>query len=198
MKDAQQVAVGSAIIKLMTGVLYRTTHEAEWQTLDRHGAEVRDHFATIGVEVVVDDVEGYAFLRTRQTNDDEQSLPRLVRRRALTYNVSLLLLLLRGRLAEFESGDADGKLVLERDQIVEMLRIFLADSTNEARVIDQVDRTIKQVADLGFLQELKGGGAWEVRRILKAYVDAETMSDFATALNTYAEQHTATEEGNNE
>lgn len=186
MNDPDAYEVGATIIKLMNGVMYRETHENEWHSLGRHLADVRDHFARIGIDVVVDEAEGYAFLRSTPTAEGETPLPRLVRRRALTYNVSLLLLLLRGRLAEFEAGDAEGKLVLERDQIVEMLRVFLADSTNEARVIDQVDKTIRQVADLGFLQELRNTqGAWEVRRIIKAYVDAETMSDFAARLEQY-------------
>ena len=58
MSDAH--AIGSAIIRLMQGVIYRELDEDTWLTLDRSGAGVRDHFATIGVEVVVDDAEGYA------------------------------------------------------------------------------------------------------------------------------------------
>ena len=108
-------------------------------------------------------------------------------RRTLTYNVSLLLVLLRKRLVEFESAGGEGKLVLDRDQIVEMLRLFLAESTNEARVIDQADSTIRRAAELGFLRPLRGRtDQWEVRRILKAYVDAQTLSDFAGKLADYA------------
>src|SRR5699024_5118117 len=84
----------------------------------------------------------------------------------------------------------EGKLVLEREHIVEMLRVFLPATTNDARVIDQVDRTITQARNFGFLIQLLGSnghpGAWEVRRIIKAYVDAETMSDFASRLDTSA------------
>lgn len=77
--------------------------------------------------------------------------------------------------------------MLNRDQIVTMLRLFLADSSNEARVIDTVDATIRRAADLGFLRQLRGqADHWEVRRILKAYVDAQTMSDFAAKLADYA------------
>lgn len=180
-------AQGSAIIRLMLGVVYRESDEDTWLTLERHGADVRDHFAAIGVDVVVDDVEGYAYLRSRPDADGAEPLPRLVRRRALTYNVSLLLVLLRKRLVEFETSGSEGKLVLSRDQMVEMLRLFLADSTNEARVADTADATVKRAADLGFLRQLRGqSDQWEVRRILKAYVDAQTLSDFAGKLQEYA------------
>ena len=180
-------AVASATIRLMQGVVYRESDEDTWLTLERSGAGVRDHFATIGVDVVVDDAEGYAYLRSRPEEDGDEALPRLVRRRALTYNVSLLLVLLRKRLVEFETAGGDGRLVLTTDQIVEMLRLFQAGSTNDARVVDQAETTIKKAVELGFLRQLRGqSDHWELRRILKAYVDAQTLSDFAVKLREYA------------
>jgi hypothetical protein len=180
-------ATASAIIRLMQGVVYRDSDEDTWLTLERLGAGVRDHFARIGVDVVVDDAEGYAYLRSRPSEDGDEALPRLVRRRALTYNVSLLLVLLRKRLVEFETTGGEGRLVLTTDQLVEMLRLFQAASTNDARVVDQVETTIKKAAELGFLRQLRGQrDHWEVRRILKAYVDAQTLSDFAAKLREYA------------
>ena len=115
---SNEYAVASAIIRLMQGVVYRESDEETWLTLERLGAGVRDHFATIGIDVVVDDAEGFAYLRSRSGEDGDEALPRLVRRRALTYNVSLLLVLLRKRLVEFETAGGDGRLVLTTDQIV--------------------------------------------------------------------------------
>ena len=180
-------AVASAIIRLMQGVVYRESDEDTWLTLERLGAGVRDHFATIGIDVIVDDAEGFGYLRSRPEEDGDEVLPRLVRRRALTYNVSLLLVLLRKRLVEFETAGGDSRLVLTTDQIVEMLRLFQAESTNDARVVDQAEMTINKARELGFLRQLRGqSDHWEVRRILKAYVDAQTLSDFATKLIEYA------------
>jgi len=180
-------SIASAIIRLMQGVVYQESDEDTWLTLERAGAGVRDHFAIIGVDVVFDDVEGYAYLRSRAEADGDEALPRLVRRRALTYNVSLLLVLLRKRLVEFETSSGDGKLVLTTDQIVEMLRVFQAESSNDARIVDQTETTIRKVAELGFLRQLRGQrDHWEVRRILKAYVDAQTLSDFSGKLREYA------------
>lgn len=192
MRTEQERGVASAIIRLMRGVVYRETDEDTWAVLERHGAGVRDHFATIGIQVVVDDAGGYAYLRSEPDVEGEDPLPRLVRRRSLTYNVSLLLVLLRKRLVEFEASGSEGKLVLSREQIVDMLRLFLPDSTNEARVIDQVDTTIRKAVELDFLRQLRGqSGLWEVRRILKAYVDAQTLSDFSAKLAEYAGNGTA-------
>ena len=156
MRTPEEQASSTAIIKLMQGVIYRETNEDVWRTLERNGAPVLDHFARIGVRVIIDEVEGYAYLKTSAPEEGEDPLPRLVQRRELSYNASLLLLLLRKRLAEFEAGGEEGKLVLERDAITEMLRLFLPDSTDEVRIVKRVDASITQVVKLGFLEELRG------------------------------------------
>lgn len=187
MRTVEEHAAATAIIRLMHGVVYRESDEDTWIVLNRQGSAVRDHFATIGIDVITDDAEGYAYLRTKAPNDGEEPLPRLVKRRSLTYHLSLLLVLLRKRMVEFETTGGEGKLVLSRDQLVELLRLFLTESTNEARVIDQVDTTIKKAAELGFLRQLRGqSNQWEVRRVLKAYVDAQTLADFSGKLREYA------------
>lgn len=185
MRTAQEYAVSTAAITLMRGVVYREAHEAVWACLTRHNGPLRDHFGVLGVELVVDEVEGYAYLRTR-TDQDDEPLPRLINRRSLSYPVSLMLVLLRKRLAEFEATSSEPRLVMTRDQLADLVGLFLPTSTNEARLLDQVDSTIKKVHELGFLRPLRGQrDQWEVRRILKAYVDAQTLSDFDGRLADY-------------
>ena len=69
--------------------------------------------------------------------------------------MSLLLALLRKKLAEFDAGGGDTRLVLSRDDIVDLVRVFLPDGPNEAKLIDQIETTINKVVELGFLQKLK-------------------------------------------
>ncbi|MCT2176011.1 DUF4194 domain-containing protein, partial [Dietzia cinnamea] len=185
-RAAPERAVAVSAIRLMQGVVYQETDA--WDDLVRHQGAVRDHFAVVGLEVVIDDDEGYAYLRTADTPEGEDALPRVIRRRSLTYADSLLLVLLRKRLAEFESAGDPGQLVLTHDEIVEMIQLFLARSTDKAREAHQVDASINRLVGMGFLRQLKDRkGTWEVRRILKAYVDAETLSDFSAKLAEYAE-----------
>lgn len=186
MRTPDEHAVASTVIELMRGVVYQENHETAWQTLGRHSAKIRDHFATLGVDVIVDDTEGFAYLKTRP-DADEEPLPRLVRRRTLTHSQSILLVLLRKRLVEFETSGTGDKLVLTRDQLVEELRTFLPDAAKESRIVDNIDATIRQLADMGFLRALRDSeDRWEVRRILRAYVDAETLGDYAERLEQYA------------
>jgi hypothetical protein len=143
----------------------------------------------IGLTVVVDEAEGYAFLRSRPDLDDDDGpeIPRLIPRRALSFHVSLLLALLRKKLIEFDASGGDAKLVLTREQIVEMMRVFLPEGSNEARLVDQIDSQIKKVVDLGFLRRIKDAdGHFEVRRILKAFVDGQWLAEFDQRLAEYA------------
>lgn len=182
----EERAVATSAIRLMQGVVYQESDA--WEDLLRHRGAVRDHFAVVGLDVVVDADEGYAYLRTREPDDGEDPLPRVIRRRALTYADSLLLVLLRKRMVEFESAGDQGQLVLTSDEIAEMIQLFLARSTDEARVLKQVDTSINRLVTMGFLRQLRGRrDTWEVRRILKAYVDGQTLSDFARKLAEYAD-----------
>jgi hypothetical protein len=182
---------------LMKGVVYRDTHEQVWRHLIPLQAQLRDHMATLGLVPVVDEAEGYAFLRQRDDDGDDDAadggpasgarIPRLVARRSLSFPVSLLLALLRRRMAEFDATDAGSRLVLTREQIVALIRVFLPERSNEARLVDQVDAHIAKVVDLGFLRRVPGADdAFEVRRILKAFVDAQWLADFDRRLAGYA------------
>jgi hypothetical protein len=177
-----------AVIPLMKGVIYRDGNEAAWQQVRQLQAQVRDYVDVLGLQVIIDEAEGYAYLRQRPADDEEAGqLPRLVPRRSLSFHVSLLLALLRKKLAEFDAQGSDTRLMLTRAQIVEMLRVFLPETSNEARLVDQIDAYIGKAADLGFLRPVKNAERlYEVRRILKAYIDGQWLADFSDRLAEYA------------
>ncbi|MDA8318909.1 MAG: DUF4194 domain-containing protein [Actinomycetota bacterium] len=176
------------VTQLMKGVIYRDTHDRAWHSLLELQPQARDYVDVLGLQVVVDEAEGYAFLRQRPVDpDDSASLPRLIPRRALSFHVSVLLALLRKKLAEFDAQGAETRLMLTRDQMVEMVRVFLPETSNEARLTDQIDAHINKVVELGFLRPAKNSEqTYEVRRILKAFVDGQWLADFDTKLAEYA------------
>ena len=194
------VDLSTLLIGLLKRVLYRDDDERQWAALLNLQSSVRDYVAVLNLDLVLDEAEGYAFLKSRPDPADDDPtprLPRLVARRQLSFAVSLLLALLRKRLAEFDAGGGDTRLVLTRDEIVELVRLFLPDGPNEARLIDQIETSINKVVDLGFLQKLKpasgtaaGPAIYEVRRILKAFVDAQWLSGFDERLGAYQSQLT--------
>lgn len=190
---AASADLSTLAIMLLKGVIYREGDERQWGALLNLQARVRDYVSVLGLDLVLDEAEGYAFLKSRAEPAEDASprLPRLVARRPLSFPVSLLLALLRKKLAEFDAGGGDTRLVLTRDDIVELVRVFLPDSSNEAKLIDQIETHINKVAELGFLRRLKvtgGPASFEVRRILKAFVDAQWLADFDARLAAYRAQ----------
>lgn len=180
----------TVVTHLMKGVVYQDTHERVWRQLLPLQARLRDYVSVMGLTLHVDEAEGYAFLRSRPISDeDADDVPRLIPRRSLSFHMSLLLALLRKKLAEFDASGGDTKLVLTREQIVEMLRTFMPESSNEARLIDHIDTHLTKAVELGFLRRTKGQDtAFEVRRILKAFVDGQWLSEFDQRLAGYAAQ----------
>ncbi|BBL60693.1 DUF4194 domain-containing protein [Methylomonas koyamae] len=200
---SQTYDLSAVIIPLLKGVIYQETDGGLWNALLNLQARVRDYVAVLGLELVLDEAEGYAFLRSRQADAEEDDtaakLPRLIARRPLSLPVSLLLALLRKRLAEFDRGGGETRLVLSREDIVELIRVFLPPRSNEARLIDQIETHINKVVELGFLRKLKAASGqsanYEVRRILKAFVDAQWLSEFDARLAEYQAQWLGGREG---
>lgn len=193
--------LSALVILLLKGVIYQEADAGLWNALLNLQARVRDYVAVLGLELALDEAEGYAFLRSRPESGDDAApkLPRLVARRPLSFAVSLLLALLRKKLAEFDASGGDTRLVLSRDEIVELVRVFLPESSNEARLIDQIETHLNKIVELGFLRRLKPGtgqaAVFEVRRILKAFVDAQWLADFDARLAAYQAQLGATSGG---
>ncbi|RQR55357.1 DUF4194 domain-containing protein [Burkholderia sp. Bp9126] len=198
-EDQQDTSLGrgdlsTVAITLLKGVVYRDGNERLWAVLLELQAHVRDYVAVLGLELVVDEAEGYAFVKSRAEQGadvesaEQAKIPRLVARRPISFPVSLLLALLRKKLAEWDAGGGDTRLVLTREEIVELIRVFLPESTNEARLVDQIDTHVNKIAELGFLRRMKttsGPPTFEVRRILKAFVDAQWLLDFDARLAGY-------------
>jgi len=183
------------LIRLLKGVVYREDHERLWSLLIRLQFKLREYVGVLGLELILDESEGYAFLKSRPDPEDgvgSLRAPRLIARRPLSYPVSLLLALLRRKLAEFDASGGDLRLVLSREDILDLVRVFLRENTNEARLIDQMDAHINRVVELGFLRRLRtddrsgrDSGPFEVRRILKAFVDAQWLGELDERLEGY-------------
>ena len=189
---AHHPALPALLVNLFKGVQYKEDDPTQWQdVLDLH-VEIRDYTALLGLELILDESEGYAYLRQQHSDDSESKnpLPRLIPLRQLSFPVSLLLALLRKRLAEFDANGGDSRLILSREQMLDMLRLFLPRVSNEARLIDRLDSHIAKVVELGFVRKLRNQqeSLYEVRRIIKAFVDAQWLNEFDQRLAEYATQ----------
>lgn len=190
--DASTSGLSDALVALLKGVIYADSSPQLWRSLLNLQGGVRDYVRLLGLEMVIDEAEGYAFLRQAVADEDDggDSPRTLIPRRPLSYPVSLLLVLLRKRLAQHDARAGETRLVLTRDQIVEMLRTFLAAGPNEAKLEDQIDRHIARIEELGFLKAVKEEGQelYEVRRILRAFVNADWLAGLEATYRDHAQR----------
>lgn len=174
------------VVQLLKGPLYRDTHEALWHPLIRQRAQVTDYVAVLGLRVEIDETDGFAYLASLPDDPDGEETPRLVRRHRLSFHTSMLLALLRKRLAEFDADSTEGQLVVTTTQMTELMRLYLPDAVNEAKLQKDIETNINRVKDLGFLRQLRGtADQFEVRPILRAFVDGQFLADLDAELDRY-------------
>jgi hypothetical protein len=72
------------VVSLLKGVLYQEDKPKAWNSLLGLQAQVRDYLAVIGLDLVLDEAEGYAFLQSfpQEEGQETTAIPRLIRRPA--------------------------------------------------------------------------------------------------------------------
>jgi hypothetical protein len=200
----------AVVLKLLRGVVY--FDDKEWDTLLSYEKAVQLHMASIGLRMLVDEADGYAYLS--QPDDDEvaggsghdhgsgsrsetamaRELPRLVRRIPLNFEATLLCVVLREELLKFEMREPGlERLVLSKQHLQEAMQIFYPEPADMTRLMGRIDRVIAQVERAGFLRPVKHDAedVYEVKRIIKAKISADKLVDIRDQLRQYADARRA-------
>jgi len=188
-EDEHQPNLSPVIIHLLKGILFRTQQPQLWNDLLELQSQVLDYVKIIGLNLEIDDVEGYAWLTQTIPDEDEKNpLPRLIARRPLSYPISLLCVLLRKKMAEADSSGAETRVIVSRDELINTMLVFMPEKSNEAQIAASINATINKVLELGFLRKLKNDNEnLEIQRIIIALVDADWTADFKKKLDIYKE-----------
>lgn len=177
------------VLKLLQGVVYYD--DTQWELLISYAAPLRRHFAAIGLRFHLDEAEGYAYLTQPEAEDGRDPLPRLVRRIPLRYDATLLCVLLRESLQQFDARAPDeSRHVLSRSQIQEMMQVFFDEQSDMTRLERRISSAIRQVENINFLKKLnnpEGEDRYEVRRIIKAKISADALVEIRERLQAYQE-----------
>lgn len=177
------------LIQLLKGPLYRDSMPVLWQDFLVIKEQVLDYFNHVGLSVFVHDDFGFAFLKQPQASenlDEDKVLPSLVQHRELSFELSVLLILLRKKLAEHDSSSSDARVVLDERDILQMLKVFLPETTNDIKQKKEVDSLIQKVIDMGLLRRMTHDQRkLEVLRILVALFDASRLSELQTRIEEY-------------
>lgn len=172
-----------AAVRLLQGPVY--DDEPAWKLLADNAVPIRRWLAAIGVELILDESEGFAYL-SQPESEEEGGRARLVRRMPLTFEVSLLLVILREEFEHFDTANTDSRrLYLSGQEIRERIGLYFKEKTDQTRLMRELDRYIRQVEALGFIREARED-MYEVRRIVKAKVNTGFLEDFKRAMEEHA------------
>lgn len=185
LEDTSKVPIyAPLIVRLLQGVIYDDERKT-WEKLISFQHQIRNYFSTIAIELYLNEQEGFAFLSQPDEFDGHPSpVPRLVRRMPLSYEVTLLLVLLREALEEFDVQNTDSRRLFVTDEsLKERIEVFFEDKNDRVKLLDRFDNYINSCVNLGFLKEIdvrshtNQNRTFEVRRIVKAKVTNEKLEE---------------------
>lgn len=169
------------IVKLLQDVIY--SDDKLWENLLNYQVIIMSYFEKIGLELIVDKADGYAFLKQVELNDDGKTIG-LVKRMPMSYELSLLCVLLREWLDEFDIKDTDSRnLYVSQRDIRNRMELFFKEKTNQIKLVSRLDKYIKDACDLGFLKIVSESDKYdennyEVKRIIKAKISNDILETF--------------------
>lgn len=185
--DATQ-RLSQVVIPLLKGPVYAERKTDCWSLLLGEQASVRSYLAVLGLELYLDETEGFAFVRQVEPPAGDDSLPRLVQRRPLGHGMSVFCLLLRKWLLQHDAQGGEPRAILTLEAITDELSLYLPPAKSEAKAADRIQTYIRQAVDAGLLKELKGDkDRFEILRITRALINAAWLGDLDERLRLYAE-----------
>src|SRR5581483_7203156 len=141
-------------IRLLKGPVEYLDRSA-WEQLLQYQGELTRFLQQLGLQLVLEKEDGYAYLEQVRL-DEEDNVAGWVRRIQLGYEESILLVLLRDMMAEFEVGEATSReLIRKRREIKEYAELFFKENPSRVKFIRDLDRLIDRVEELGFLEKVE-------------------------------------------
>ncbi len=131
-----------------------------------------DYFAKIGLRLIIDEADGMAYLRQADDDDlegDQHSIPRLFRKTPLTFEATLLCVLLRDLLRQFEEEDFQNqRCVVTQQELLELWKAFFPNVVDEVKLNRSLGATLRKLEELKFVRPFESEQpSWEIRRIIK-------------------------------
>lgn len=191
--NPQPVEWSVAAVRLLQGVVYHDDNEKTWDTLLKSVSPLGEYFAKIGLLLVVNETDGMAYLRQldeEETVSDHEAMPRLFRRTALGYEASLLCVVLRDLLRQFEEDDIQNERCVHRqDDLLAIWKAFFRQQTDEVKLNRSLQTSLRKLEELKFVRQFEDEPpSWEIRRILKARLPIEDLERLKTSLLSAVEK----------
>lgn len=186
-RNANIAPFAKVAAKLLQGPIFDDQTDT-WQEIRQYEVELIKYFERIGIELVIDKRDGYAYLKQIEL-DDNGSTVGLVRRIPLTYELTLVCVLLREWMQESEKDNLDSAgLYITPKQFRERLEMFFKEKTNELKFVKELNKHLESCEKMGFLKLLfkspnnSDEDRYEVKRIIKARITIEELLKFKQIL----------------
>jgi hypothetical protein len=177
-----------AIIKLLKGVVERNSNV--WEDIILYQNKIQEYINQIGLELIVKKDDGYAFVK--QFEDSEGKTLGLVTRRQIGFETSIVLIVLRQSLEEFDSNPT--QLTTEKfitdNEIKDELELFLQEGYNKLKFQKDLENYIKKAVELGYLKEIStkdNETKYQIQRIIKEKITLDILQEFKAKMQEYVE-----------
>lgn len=162
----------------------------EWNNILAFRGDIQKYLSVIGLELVLKEEEGFAYVKQIVMEDD--TTLSLVQRRQLSYEVSIILIVLRQMLEDFDNNPTDThstERFVSANEIKDEVRLFLPEKYNKVKLEKELDTHIRNVEKLGFLEEVRSNGndtRYRIHHIIKEKVTLDDLDLFKQKLEEYA------------
>lgn len=169
-----------AAVRLLQGIVYHDDAGDAWNQILAGVTPLSDYFARIGLMLIVNEEDGMAYLRQIEPEvlpPDYPAIPKLFRSVRLTFEASLLCVLLRDELRRFEEEiRRDDRCVVSQSSLLEVWQSLIPGEDDPVRANRNLGGQLRKLEELKFVRQFEvDPPSWEVRRILKARLPLEAL-----------------------
>ena len=180
---------GRTVVRLLKGPVEVTDTNA-WEDILNYQSEINKYLMNIGIELIVKRDEGFAYIK--QIVDDEDRTTGLIPRQQLGFEISVILIILRQMLEEFDSNMDElysTECFVRADDLKERIEIFLPERFNRVKLLSEIDTYINRIVSLGYLKLIKRDNVntYQIHRIIKEKVTLDKLQEFKDKLQEYVE-----------
>ena len=184
--DLNEYAFSEALIALLKGIVNEASDVRIWNTILEQQVYIEDYFSKIGLQLIISNQDGYAYLTQIDYREEQKPLPRLITKRQLKYLTSLILVLLRKELIEMNKNSDLGRYVISKTSIIEKVLPYLKDTNDEAKQRKEIETEINAIEKMGFIRLIKNSNDdYEIIPLLRTFIEAQWLQDFDEKLKTY-------------
>ena len=181
----------AVIIKLLQGPVYADDKNI-WRELQAWSSAIQEYFGKIGMTLEIAEQDGSArIMQPEAGENDETPLPRLMRKQSLTYEATLLAVILREGLEEFDIKSDGTKFYLTQKEIKERIELFYKEQPNKSKLWKDLSRPITSLLNVGILKlnredaANKDNNQYEIKRIIKAFISNDKLEEIKNKLSNY-------------